>query len=361
MTRQVMSVNGPIDPDSLGFTSMHEHVLMDGAYMHESYYRKALPHPFLDPNDPTTLSNISYVRHNAMATYAAVDLQNAERMVLEVADYKKTGGDSMLDCTAVGLRVDVPAVIKIGRRTGVNIVGCTGFYMSTTWPKRFRGLEVQDYYNFMQNEIENGIEGTEALPGALKIGFSNANEDEMKALRAAARISKDNDMCLTLHPGGDIHKAIDVMLEEGMKPENAVIAHVNLSCFQTSLSRLVKDPSSWGCFDPTYLQRFLDRGVNLSFEFFGNTVDFEMNGSIGPIDWATLAYVYHFVEKGYASQIVFGCDICTDMCTRRGGGEGYTRQTIFVMNTMRHYVGFSEESIDTITRQNPKRLLAFTS
>ncbi|NMB42063.1 MAG: hypothetical protein GX996_09020 [Firmicutes bacterium] len=43
------------------------------------------------------------MRHNCMATYTAVDLQDAGRMFLEVEDFKKTGGDSMLDCTAVSI------------------------------------------------------------------------------------------------------------------------------------------------------------------------------------------------------------------------------------------------------------------
>ena len=27
---EIMTVNGPIDPEDLGFTSMHEHILYDG-------------------------------------------------------------------------------------------------------------------------------------------------------------------------------------------------------------------------------------------------------------------------------------------------------------------------------------------
>ncbi len=357
-----MTVNGPIDPDSLGFTSMHEHILMTGAYMHDFFYQKVMDHPFLSSNVPTTLENISYVRHNAMATYAAVDLQNADRMLLEVEDFKKTGGDSMLDCTALGIRTNFPAVVDIGRRTGVNIIGCTGFYISLTWPEEFRGLTVGDYYDFMVNEIENGIEGTGARPGALKFGMSSFNQDERNALRAVARVSKENDMCVTVHPTfRDINEVVDIALKEGMKAENIIVAHVNLTCFQSSLTRLIKDPSSWGSFDPGFLQSLLDRGVNLSFECFGNSTDHEMNGAIGPIDWATLAYLYHFVNKGYEGQIVMGDDICTDMCTRRGGGEGYTRQTVFVMNTMRRYMGLSENTINAITRDNPRRLLTFNS
>lgn len=269
----------------------------------------------------------------------------------------------MLDCTAVGIRANIPAVIEISQKTGVNIIGCTGFYMSLTWPEKFHGLETKDYYKFMVNEIENGIEGTNARPGALKIGLSDFNEEERKALRAAAQISKVNDMCLTLHPafGVDVNLAVDIMMEEGMKPENIIVAHVNMTCFELSLEKLIKDPTSWNCFNPTYLQGLLERGINLSFECFGNSTDHEMNGMIGPIDWATLAYLYYFVNRGYTEQIVMGDDICTDMCTRRGGGEGYTRQTIFVINTMRRYMGFSEEIIDTITIKNPKRLLTYKS
>ncbi len=38
MTKQVMAVNGPIKPEELGFTSMHEHVLMTAPFMYELWY-----------------------------------------------------------------------------------------------------------------------------------------------------------------------------------------------------------------------------------------------------------------------------------------------------------------------------------
>lgn len=363
MARQVMTLTGPIEPEQLGFTSMHEHVLMTGHYMHKYFYQPVMEHPLLDENDPTTLENICYIRHNGMATYDAVDLQNSDRMLLELGDFRKTGGKSMLDCTAVGIRSNMAKVRELSERTHVNVIGSTGFYMSLTWPAKFHGMSEQQLQAFMEDEIMNGIEGVPGcFPGALKVAMCDFNEEEERALRAAARISKENDMCLTLHPPfRDVPRCVDIVLEEGMKPENFILAHVNFTCFEGSLEKLIKDPTSWNCFNPAYLQSFFDRGINLSFECFGNSTDAEMNGILGTQDWATLAYLYHFVQKGYAKQIVMGDDICTDMCTRRGGGEGYTRQTIFMLNTMRKYMGLSEDIIDTITKENPKRLLTYNA
>ena len=39
MTKQVMAaVNGPIKPEELAFTSMHEHVLMTAPFVYELWY-----------------------------------------------------------------------------------------------------------------------------------------------------------------------------------------------------------------------------------------------------------------------------------------------------------------------------------
>lgn len=59
----IMTVSGTISPSELGFTSMHEHTLLDG-----SCFRKRFE-PFLSEdaeikaNDPITLENLGTLKH----------------------------------------------------------------------------------------------------------------------------------------------------------------------------------------------------------------------------------------------------------------------------------------------------------
>jgi phosphotriesterase-related protein len=71
-----------------------------------------------------------------------------------------------------------------------------------------------------------------------------------------------------------------------------------------------------------------------------------------------MAGVLALIGEGYAPQIVMGHDVFTKSQTRRGGGEGFTRIPRFVVPTLRRSE-VSDEAIDAITVENPRRILAF--
>lgn len=359
MSKKVMTITGPIAPEELGFTSMHEHVMMVGAYMHDFFCPGEGIPPFFSDKDPISLENIHYIRHNAMLNYDACDLTNEERMLGEVTDFKMTGGRSMLDCTAIGIRHDVPGVKRIAEKTGVNIIESTGFYMALTWPDKYKEMDIDGLYHVMKDEIANGIEGTEGIyPGALKIGMAFFDEKEEMALRAAARLCGETGMMLTLHGAGDPFKAIKIMKEEGAPAEKIVMAHLGFTAFESSIVKLVKNPDSWKP-NLDYAYKLLDTGINVSMEFLGNSVGYELGGSIGPQDFASMAVLYHCLEKGYAKQLVLGVDLCTNMSSRRGGGGGYTRLTQFAIRTLRDLLEVPQETIDIMVKENPIRLLSY--
>lgn len=355
----IMTVLGQIEIEELGFTSMHEHVLMDGLYMYEMSKDIYPKHIFISETDKISLDNIGFIKRNGTIIPDAVDLQDEDKMLLEVEDFKLTGGESMLDCTVIGLRCNLPGVKRIAEKTGVHIIESTGFYMEPTWPKKYIGLEVKDYEEIMFNEIKAGIEDTGIYPGAIKIGMRDFTSSEEKTLRAAAHVCKETNMCLTLHPPKEnIIEAIDILINEGAKPEKIVIAHVGGKCFEGDMKRLITEPDSWKL-QTDYCFSLLDKGVNLSMEFFGNATDGELFGDIGSMDWIKMACLYKLIEKGFAKQLVLGADICTNMSTRRGGGEGYTRITLYAIHTMRNLLKLSETIINTITVENPARILAY--
>ncbi|HLC27924.1 MAG TPA: hypothetical protein VJL07_00570 [Dehalococcoidia bacterium] len=59
MAGKALTVRGPIEPADLGFTSMHEHILVDVAKCYRERFQKALPGNAQFPDGPFTLVNRS--------------------------------------------------------------------------------------------------------------------------------------------------------------------------------------------------------------------------------------------------------------------------------------------------------------
>ncbi|MDL2218158.1 hypothetical protein LJC27_05815 [Christensenellaceae bacterium OttesenSCG-928-M15] len=361
MAKKIMTVTGPISPEQLGKTSMHEHVLMNGMVMqHSKTWLDKIP---LAPDTPLQMDNIGLISHNGMMTYDAVDMRDEELMIAEVGDFKAAGADSMLEVSAVGIRADVAGVKRIAVKNDVQVVTCTGFYISQSWPEQFKGMSVKQLREFMLGEVKNGIEDTGVYPGVVKIGMDAYSPDEQNALRAAAQVAKETGLSLTIHPsdrvGADAITNVEAVIKEGLDPSRVVIAHVGSSIVEHSLKTLITDPSSWK-FDITHVQRLVDMGVTVCTEFLGQNVADELgSATIGTTDHQRMALIYELVKRGHADQIVLGTDTCAKMLTRRYGGEGYLRLWNFVIPLMRKILGMSEYCIDQIFVENPKRILAY--
>ncbi|MDR1765780.1 MAG: phosphotriesterase [Lachnospiraceae bacterium] len=362
MGKRITTVLGDIAPEQLGKTSMHEHVLMNGRVLHDGWrrsYHGPLP---MDPETPMSIENVGFIAHNGMCTYDAVDLQDEELMMGEVADFKEAGANAMTECSAIGLRCNMEGVKRIAAANGVHIVPCTGFYAQESLPPRYLHLEVEDYYKVMMDEVKNGIEGTGIYPGFVKIAMNGFTQTEENTLRAAARVAKETGLSLTVHPswkvGADAVKVVEVVIEEGADPTRLVIAHVGSSFVECDLRKLVTMPEKWGLNLDT-VHRLLSFGTTVCSEFLGQSVADELNGFISTNDFQRLAGFYALIKEGYASQIVLGTDLCCKMLTRRYGGQGYLRLWNFVIPTMTQFLGISERVIRQIFVDNPARMLAW--
>ncbi len=360
---KIMTVLGEIKKEDLGFTSMHEHILMDGGKPVRDRFANSIPKNIaIKAEDPLCLANIGLVKRNFILTYDGLSLDDEELMTNEVMDYKESGGVSMLELSAIGLRCNLPAIKRISQKTGVNVIPSTGFYIEGSWPPQYRELNIEDYYQIIIDEIKNGIEGTGIFPGHIKIGISSFSLREERALRAAARAVMETGLSLTVHPnsriGGDAVKIGQILLEEGMDPSRAVIAHISATFAEEDLKTLALNPESWGL-RLDVAKALLDMGINISLDFLGNSLDIEFASSVSAADWQKLGGLIALLRQGYAKQIVLGTDLCAKMMTRRFGGEGYCRLTNFAIPTLREILGVSEYAIRQMTIENPARILAY--
>jgi phosphotriesterase-related protein len=362
--KQVMTVLGPIEPEELGFTTMHEHVTFQGAVLARRL-REGIPQSQLDilpvkEDDKVMLENVGILLKNSIMAWDALVQDDEDVMVGECEDYKNTGGNSILEVSVPGIQLDTAMIKRVSERSGVNIVVSTGFYTWDSWPAEYRDRDVKFYRSHMMNEIENGVQNTDCKPGNLKIALNDLNRMEENALRAAAQVSRDTNLPLTIHPcykpGGERLRVVKILKEEGMRLERLVFAHTQLEEKPASFRDMMFHPELYKVTTETARQ-LLDMGITCSFELC-NPLGFEMMGRFRTGDFGKLAGLYELIVAGYCKQMVLGNDVCGRTMLRRNGAMGYMRLTAFVIPALRDYGGVSDYAIRQMMIENPKRILA---
>lgn len=162
----------------LGFTLMHEHVMVDfiGA-------EATGPHRY---------------NRDEVVRAAAPWLESVARL----------GCRTFVDCTPAYVGRDVRVLEALARRTGLNIVTTTGYYGAGNPPAKFvpRHAGEEPAARLAARwiaEFEKGIEGTGIRPGIIKTAVSGAPLSEMdrKLVRAAAITHKATGLAIASHTG----------------------------------------------------------------------------------------------------------------------------------------------------------------
>jgi len=358
---QVMTVRGPIDPEDLGFTSMHEHVLCDCTVFFKRTEGKFPEDTPVKSTDKLSLENIGLHQSNISLTLDNCNMDDEDLMTQEMVEFKESGGQAMVDMSTPGLRCNIPGIKRISEAADVHIITTTGLYAEDTWPEEFKGKSINEHASFMLDEIENGIEDTGIKPGALKIAVTELTTQEEYALRAAGRVSRETGLSLSVHPGfvigNDGRRIVKILAEEGVDLERVVIAHADGFFVGTDLKQLILNPETWKL-TTSYHKELLDQGANISIDCFGHNWSLEVENSMIEKDWHRLGGLVALIKEGYSPQIHLGTDTFIKILTRRGGGQGYCRLTKFVIPTLRE-VGVSDFDIRQMTVNNPKRVLAY--
>lgn len=361
MEKRITTVLGDIAPEALGVTDMHEHIMFDGSDMGD-ICRPSMPKNLpIKWEDKISLENIGLLKRNFTLCRDAMDLDDEDVMAGEVADYRESGGDAILELSVPGIRLDVAAIRRISEKTGVHVITATGFYIESSWKGKFDDYKPRDFYQHMLKEVEEGIGETGVHPGCIKIALSSFTQREEWALRAAGQLAKDTGLSVTVHPcgaaGGKPDRVVDILTEEGMPASKIVIAHVPMAN-NRGLAEMIRYPELWALNLDT-AKAILSRGANVSVEFMSGQIDLEAMGSQSNPDYMKLAGLVRLIEEGYCQQMVLGTDLCVKTMARRWGGEGYCRLTKFAVPALQKYGGVSDYAIRQIMRENPARILAY--
>src|SRR5215204_97923 len=217
----IQTALGPVDADMLGVTLSHEHTFIGGAVVRHAY-----PDLF--------------------------DWEETERRVIAEFRAAKAGGiDTIIDLSTPDLGRDVAFVRRVSQATGLQVVVATGLWRDI--PRFFWEKEPERIAEIFIKEIEQGIEGTDIRPGAIKVANDAEGVTEVaeRVLRGAAIACRETGVPISTHHWAPLEvgtRQVEVLLDGGAPPHLVCIGH------------------SADTTDVAYLESLLRRGVYLSMD-----------------------------------------------------------------------------------------------
>jgi len=343
MAEKIITVCGSINPEELGETLPHEHILID--------LRSSCKVSGENSSDielfkkKVKLNNRGKIIYNTFNFIENMYHLNFNDAIDELNEYKKIGGNSIVDVTTSGLGRDPKMLFDASRITGLNIVMGAGDYASFVWTDEMKKRDVVDIKNEILHDFEYGVKDTKIKPGLIgEIGIWNFKEElELKNLIGAARAQKLINCALYIHPpiwetkGLDILKIIE---EEKANLRKTVLCHC--------------DPT---CANYEYHDSIAKKGAYIEYDLWGAEF-MSYEGWFLPSDGDRIKAVKEQIDRGNIDRILFSHDACFKISFKKWGGFGYTHITENIIPRLKQN-GISPEQIDKIIIDNPKKLLSF--
>lgn len=233
----VMTVNGPLEAENMGFTLTHEHVMAD--FIGVEKYSKS--------------------RYNADEVF--------EVALPFIKDVKAKGVDTFIDCTPAYLGRDVNILKRLADAASINMLTTTGYYGAVNEkfvPSHASAESAQQLANRWINEWNNGIEGTQIKPGLIKTSTDKGALTPMqrKLIQAAGITHLSTGLTIAVHSGdgNTAFEQLDILKEQGVLPSARIWVHAQN---ETNKEMHIKAGKlgTWVSFDgvnPDTLQTHLD-------------------------------------------------------------------------------------------------------
>ncbi|MFQ5458168.1 MAG: phosphotriesterase [Myxococcota bacterium] len=249
------SALGTLDTGDLGFTLMHEHILVMNWAL-----RQGLRNWF---------DREAFIKE----------------AVEKVRAVKEKGVKTMVDLTPLNLGRDVSIIHEVAEKTGMQIIVATGFY----WPEEpwYQWWEADQMVDLLLPDITDGIQGTNIKAGVIKCAtdLPGITETNKKLLQVAARLHRKTGVPVSTHSDVHTHTGFaqqDLFEEEGVDLSRVVIGH----CGDTE--------------DVAHLETILKRGSFIGMDRFGLDI-------LLPTD-KRVSTIAELCRRGYADQLVLAHD-----------------------------------------------------
>jgi phosphotriesterase-related protein len=343
---KAQTVLGPVDGESLGITSCHEHLLWDLSSIFnepESARERELAH------QPVQMSNLYWVRANPHSNVDNLLQTEEELAISESLPFKNAGGRTIVELTQTGMSRNPVGLARIARATGLNIIMGSGYYIGKSHPPDLDSKTEEDIAREIVNDITTGVGDTGIHSGIIgEIGCSvPLTKNERKVLRASAMAQRQTGAPMNVHPSMSddlVMENIKILKDAGADLSRVAISHID--GFEYS---------------PVTRMKILEEGCYVSYDGFGQLVyhflvmDRVLNGHS---DIQRINDIIEMIDAGYINQIQIAQDFCFKSCLAAYGGYGYAH----ILNNLLPFMrakGITDRNIHTLLVENAKRFLEF--
>ena len=297
-----MTVTGPVPADRLGVTLPHEHLLLD-------LYRLFQPHRDFLMND-------------------------IELAIDELRPFAEAGGRTVVEVTPTDAGRDPAGLKRIAEASGLNVIMGTGRYREPSYEPSIWQRSTNDIAAEFIHEIEVGVGGVRAgIIGEIGIHGYTLSPAEERVHRASARAQMRTGVAITTHanaaPVGLLQ--LDVFAEEGVDLRRVVIGHCD------TYPRV------------DYHEAILERGAYVQFDTVRGIWAHETRRQVSQL--------LHHIRNGHLERLLISQDIALDKFLTAYGGNGYAYLVTQFVDLLRE-AGLSQEQIDILLIENPRRVLA---
>lgn len=342
----IQTVTGSIQIEDMGITLPHEHMFIDlrNQFTEFSDLEKAEI-----SKQMVNINNLGRLRLNPYAVKDNLVLDDMETAVSETMFFKNAGGNTIVDCTSIGIKRQAEKLKELSIRTGVKIIAGSGYYTQDTHPSEMENWDAEKIADNIVRDFLEGIDGTDIKAGIIgEIGTSkDILPQERKNLYAAAIAYKQLNAPIYIHtyPWGRAGlEAVDMLIKNGVDPCKIILCHVDV------------EP------DLNYIETLLNRGVYVEFDNFGKEFVIPPNergfaGGIFIRDLERIKIISKLVKQGHSNRILITNDIClkTMLCCYGGWGYAHILKNIIPLMESED---LQPEIIDRIILNNPKSIFA---
>lgn len=340
---QVQTILGLVEPQQLGVTLPHEHLLcnLENWFMAPPDERSGtVDHPF-------SLDYLGAIRRRPFEHRANLVLRDVDLAIAEARRFRDAGGGTIVDVTLEGIGKDFEQLATISKATGLHIVGGCGFYVADTHPPRLAAMSEEQIAELIISDLRPP-DGR--LPAGVigEIGTSAPIEkSEWKVLGAAAIAQRETGAPISIHalpPGRSGLEALTFLCDRGVPATAVSICHLDLEI------------------DLDYHREILRTGAYAEYDVFGypGTGDDELD--IGrpppPCDPERIRALATLVSEGYQKQLLLSHDICLNMQLVAYGGFGYGHIVSNLPPLFALY-GIDDATLSQMLKENPQRWLTW--
>ena len=312
---KLITVLGPVEPDAMGITLPHEHLL---------------------------------IRH----TPPEVMLTDPDLAAEELGAFARAGGTTLIDVTSKGIGRDPESLRHISQQTGVHIVMAASYYKKAWHPPEMDQLSAEEIEEEIVSDVLDGVGDTGIRAGDTRIRAGVIGEvgvtdsltgNERKAVIASARAQHRTGAAMNFH----IHlldkpaeedlrmRALDLVESEGADPNRVVMSH-----FEPADESL------------DYHERIARRGAYIEYDLFGMAA---RSGTDIPDYRMESLFLRKLIDRGLLDRILISQDICYSQLLVVNGGWGYA-------HILEHVVprflanGIADSEIEAVMVTNPRRV-----